>query len=450
MKEYTSDQERSRTASSEIDPLERATLTIPEAEAIAPNLEAPAQRYLPPTGPIGRLRHFMRQASVPRKRDPRLAAALQILPGAGYIYMWRWGSAVLTVFLFCVAYIVVGLRFLAFTPEALTARQTPISLNPEPDIWNWSVLTGESILTVLGILALLILNLMGRTYRAVQLDNLNLESKLSISELRKANGSALDRLLYFNYLALVVFVLGLSQVVKDSEVDIGRLIAKLDNIGKYVSGLLNPAWDALWTPKGIMFRARETVEISIIGTMLGALLAVPLSLLAARNLMGRNPITNVCYYIVRVILSIQRSIPTLFLAIIFVVSVGVGPFPAVLALAIFSTGLMTKLFSEAIESIDWGQVEAVQASGGSPVHVVVFAVIPQVVPYFISHMLYCWEVNVHSAAVLGLVGAGGIGSYVQDAIETYKYGNIGMALLVVIIITMAIDFSSAYIRARIV
>ena len=148
--------------------------------------------------------------------------------------------------------------------------------------------------------------------------------------------------------------------------------------------------------------------------------------------------------------SIQRSIPTLFLAIIFVKSVGVGPFPAILALTVFSAGLMTKLFSEAIEAIDWGQVEAVSASGGSAVHVVIFAVIPQVIPYFISNMLYSWEVNVHSASVLGLVGAGGIGAYVQDAIEAYKYANIGMALLVVIVITMAIDFTSAYIRARIV
>ena len=443
MKEYTSDTKPA------LEPADRDKLTTPEAEALAPSTETPAQVFIAPTGTWGRLRYTLRKAGMPRKRNPRLAAALQIIPGAGYIYMWRWGSAILSAFLFFVAYIVLSLRFLQFTPQALTTHQTPIALNPEPDIWNWGEIKPESLALVWGILLLLILNLAGRTYRAVKLDNLNLEVK-SMAELRKARGTWLDSLLYFNYLAAVVVVLGLAQVLKDTEVDLGRLVAKLNNIGNYVSGLLNPAWDALWTPKGIMFRARETLEISIIGTLLGAIFAIPLSLLAARNLMGRNPITNVCYYIVRIILSIQRSIPTLFLAIIFVVSVGVGPFPAVLALTIFSAGLMTKLFSEAIESIDWGQVEAIQSSGGSVAHVVFFAVIPQVVPYFISHMLYCWEVNVHSAAVLGLVGAGGIGSYVQDAIESYKYANIGMALLVVIIITMAIDFTSAYIRARIV
>jgi phosphonate transport system permease protein len=295
---------------------------------------------------------------------------------------------------------------------------------------------------------LLVLNLAIRTYQQAKLHNLNLNVK-SLAEIRKARGTFLERLLSFNYLALVIFVLGILQVAKDSDFDIARLIAKLDNIAKYVGELLKPNWDSLFSEKGIMFRARETVEISIIGTLAGAVVALLISFLAARNLMNRNPITNVAYYIVRIILSIQRSIPTLFLAIVFVVSVGVGPFPAVLALTIFSAGLMTKLFSEAIEAIDWGQVEAISAAGGGPVHVILFAVVPQVLPYYISHMLYAWEVNIHSASVLGLVGAGGIGQYVQDAINTYKYSDIGMALLVVIIITMAIDFTSAYVRAKI-
>ena len=439
MKEFT---DKPEAVSPEVGLLENTKLETPEAEPPVPSFE-------PPTGTWGRLRFRLREAGKPRRRNPGLAAALQILPGAGYVYMWRWGQALLTLFLFVVAYIVVGLRFLQLNQAEITRRATPVNPNPEPDLWNWSVLDSSSSLFVIGILALLILNLAGRTYRQVQRDNLNLQVK-SLAELRKARGSWADGLLYFNYLALVVVLLGMAQVIKDTEFDPGKLISKLNNLGSYVGGLLNPAWDALWTEKGIMFRARETVEVSIIGTLLGAVIAIPLSLLAARNLMGHNPITNLAYYIVRIFLSIQRSIPTLFLAIIFVVTVGVGPFPAVLALTIFSAGLMSKLFSEAIEAIDWGQVEAVSASGGSIAHIVFFAVIPQVIPYFISHMLYSWEVNVHSAAVLGLVGAGGIGSYVQDAIESYKYPNIGMALLVVILITMAIDFTSAYIRSRIV
>ena len=151
--------------------------------------------------------------------------------------MWRWGQALLTLFLFVVAYIVVGLRFLQLNQAEITRRATPVNPNPEPDLWNWSVLDSSSILFVIGILALLILNLAGRTYRQVQRDNLNLQVK-SLAELRKARGSWADGLLYFNYLALVVVLLGMAQVIKDTEFDPGKLISKLNNLGSYVGGLL--------------------------------------------------------------------------------------------------------------------------------------------------------------------------------------------------------------------
>ncbi len=411
--------------------------------------DSAADAALMGTGRMARLRHAMRKAAKPRRRSPQVAMLLQIIPGAGYIYMWRSGKALLTMLLFFLAYVILGLRFLQYNPTELAKRQTPINDNPEFDVFNLGLATTESLLLLGAIFLFLWANLMARTYREVQLANLNLEAT-SKEDLRKAQGGWLTTLLYFNYLAAAVIIFGCFQLIKDTEFDIGRLISKFNNIAKYVGGLFNPVWGALWEPKGIMFRMRETLEISIVGTLIGALFAVVLSLLAARNLMGRNPVTNVLYFVVRVILSVIRAVPTLFLAIIFVVSVGVGPFPAILALIIFSAGLMTKLFSESIEAIDWGQVEAVQASGGSAAHVVIFGVIPQVVPYYISGMLYSWEVNVHSASVLGLVGAGGIGDYVRDAIESYKYAQLGTALLVVIVITVAIDFTSAYIRSRIV
>lgn len=451
MKEFTN-----KPASEWPDPEEDGKNSIPvqletpiEPPVTSLPSDSSADASLFGTGPLARWRQAMRKAAKPRYRNPNLVAALQIIPGAGYIYMWRWGKALLTILLFFLAYVILGLRFLKFNPDELAKRQTPIAPDPEFDVFNLSLATTESLLLFFAILLLLIFNLAGRTHREVRLDNLNL-NVTSKEELRKARGTWVDGILYFNFLAAVVVLLGISQLVKDTEFDVGKLINKAGNIGKYVSGLLNPVWGALWEPKGIMFRMRETLEISIVGTLIGALFAVVLSLLAARNLMSRNPITNVAYFVVRIILSVIRAVPTLFLAIIFVVSVGVGPFPAILALIIFSAGLMTKLFSEAIEAIDWGQVEAVQASGGSAAHIVIFGVVPQVVPYYISGMLYSWEVNVHSASVLGLVGAGGIGDYVRDAIESYKYSQLGTALLVVIVITVTIDFSSAYIRSRIV
>ncbi len=411
--------------------------------------ESSADADLIKLGLAAGFRATLREAAKPKHRNPSFAAVLQIIPGAGYIYLWRWGKALLTLLLFGMAYIILGLRFLRFNSAELEARQTPINADPEFDVFNLGLATPASLIFFFGILALLLVNLMGRTYRLAKLDNLNLKVTTK-EELRKARGTWIDAILYFNYLALVVIILGIFQLIKDTEFNIFRLIEKSGNIGKYIGGLLDPVWPALWSPKGIMFRMRETLEISIVGTLIGAAFALVLSLLAARNLMNRNPVTNFFYYIIRVFLSMVRAVPTLFLAIIFVVSVGVGPLPAICALIIFSAGLMTKLFSEAIEAIDWGQVEAVQAAGGSTLHVIIFSVVPQVVPYYISHMLYSWEVNVHSASVLGLVGAGGIGEYVRDAIESYKYPQLGTALIVVIIATVTIDFSSAYIRSRIV
>jgi phosphonate transport system permease protein len=432
-----------------------APLEMPEAEKTSAEAVAASGATSPESGVVPNLNRrmrwqvYLREKAKPKYRNPLVAAALQIFPGAGYIYMWRWGQALLTLLLFALAYVVLGLRLLEYRPEELAQRATPIAPNPEFDITNPGLATTGSLLIFLGVLLLLWLNLAGRTARQVRFENMSL-TVTSKEELRKAQGTLLDRVLFFNFLVALVILFGIGQLLKDTEFDIGRLISKAGNIWNYISGMLNPDWSALFTPKGIMFRMRETLEISIVGTLLGALIAVPVSLLAARNLMGRLAITRGIYYVMRVVLSVLRSIPTLFLAIIFVVSVGVGAFPAVMALIIFSAGLMTKLFSEAIEAIDWGQVEAVQSSGGSPVHLVWFGVIPQVVPYFISHMLYSWEVNVHSASVLGLVGAGGIGDYVRDAIESYKYAQLGMALLVVIVVTVAIDFGSAFIRSRIV
>ncbi|MDB5082574.1 MAG: Phosphonate transporter, permease protein PhnE [Chloroflexi bacterium] len=441
MKKYIGNED---PVSHELETIEKRKLETPEAEPPMPTVPP----YDPPVGLMNQFRRKWQEAGKPKYRNPVVAAVLQVVPGLGYVYMWRMAFAALTAFLFLLAYVILGLRILQYKPEVNARLATPVNPNPEPDLWNWSLLTPESITLLWVALALLAINLGFRTYHQARLNNLNLQVK-SLAEIRKARGTFIQRVLTFNYLALIIFVFGILQVAKDSDFDLGRLISKLDNIKRYVGELLNPNWNALFTEKGIMFRARETVEISIIGTLAGAVVALLISFLAARNLMGRNPITNVAYYIVRIILSIQRSIPTLFLAIVFVVSVGVGPFPAVLALTIFSAGLMTKLFSEAIEAIDWGQVEAISAAGGGPVHVVLFAVIPQVLPYYISHILYSWEVNIHSASVLGLVGAGGIGQYVQDAINTYKYADIGMALFIVIVITMAIDFTSAYIRAKI-
>ena len=245
-----------------------------------------------------------------------------------------------------------------------------------------------------------------------------------------------------------VFLLLLGFTWVKTEVDPVLLITKAPELGRVAGGFAHPDLKALWDP--ILMKTLETLYIAVLGTTVGTLIAIPLSFLAARNLMRRNRFTMAAYFAVRLAMSIIRSTPTLFWGIIWVIVVGIGPFPGVLAVATFSIGLVSKLFSEAIEAIDWGQVEAMTATGASPLQVLRHGVLPQVTPYMIANVLYCFEVNVHSSTVLGIVGAGGLGLLLQEYIGLFLYPDLAMWMIVVIITTSAIDYSSAAIRRRII
>ncbi|HUG36221.1 MAG TPA: phosphonate ABC transporter, permease protein PhnE [Candidatus Limnocylindrales bacterium] len=154
--------------------------------------------------------------------------------------------------------------------------------------------------------------------------------------------------------------------------------------------------------------ATQTLAIAVVGTGMSALLALPLGFAAARNVAP-----GWLFYSARSALNLFRAIDTLVYALFFVAAVGLGPFPGVLAVIAYTTTVLAKLYSEAIETIDPGPVEAVQATGASPLQVLRFGVLPQLVPQFLSFTLYRFETNVRAAAILGFVGAGGIGFYIQ-------------------------------------
>ena len=230
--------------------------------------------------------------------------------------------------------------------------------------------------------------------------------------------------------------------------DPGALIQHADNIGRILSGFSHPDFSALVDP--ILLKTLETIYIAVLGTVLGALIAIPVSFFAARNLMRRSVLGTGVYLVVRLLLSVIRAIPTLVWAIVYVIAIGIGPFPGVLALTTFSVGLIAKLFSEAIEAIDWGQVDALTATGANPLQVVMHGVVPQVTPYMVAHVLYTFEVNIHSSTYLGLVGAGGLGLILQEYVGLFLYPDLAMWVIVVVIMTTAIDYSSAAIRRRII
>jgi phosphonate transport system permease protein len=259
-----------------------------------------------------------------------------------------------------------------------------------------------------------------------------------------------------NLTIAAVVVVAVLYSAQKTEVDIPFLLNKSPALGRMLSGFLHPdlsilALGSAGYPEGLVEHyVVQTLFIALVGTFAGAIVAIPVSFLAARNLMRQNAVGTAMYYLVRTLMSIIRAVPTLFWGLLFATAVVLGPFPGVIAITIFTFGLMSKLFSEAIEAIDWGQVEALTATGATPIQVVIHGVVPQVVPYMIAHLLYTLEVNVHSATVLGIVGAGGIGYLLLSYINEFQYPNVAVVLLVTIVMTVAIDNASAALRRRVI
>ncbi len=196
--------------------------------------------------------------------------------------------------------------------------------------------------------------------------------------------------------------------------------------------------------------AAVTVAMALMATTLAMFVAVPISFLAAHNLMSGNPFTLGIYYIVRTILNILRSIEALIIAIIFVTIVGLGPFAGVMALAIHSVAALAKLYSEVIEGIDNGPIEAIYATGATWVQMVRFAVVPQIVPAFTSFTIYRWDINVRSATVIGLVGGGGIGFLLVELIRVNDMRGVSAVFIAIAVIVIVLDFVSAKVRERLI
>jgi phosphonate transport system permease protein len=192
----------------------------------------------------------------------------------------------------------------------------------------------------------------------------------------------------------------------------------------------------------------ETIFIGMMATFFGIIIAVPISFFAARNLMSASPITVGIYYLTRGVLNITRSIEPLIWAIIAVIVVGLGPFAGILALTVHSVAALAKLYSESIESIDPGPIEAIQATGANWVQTIVFAVVPQIIPPFVSFTIYRWDINIRMSTVIGFVGGGGIGFLLAQYIRLLDYSSAGMAVWLIAITVAILDYVSAEIRAK--
>jgi phosphonate transport system permease protein len=188
----------------------------------------------------------------------------------------------------------------------------------------------------------------------------------------------------------------------------------------------------------------ESIQIAWIGTIVAAILSLPLALLGARTLFPRLS------RIAHLISATARAFPEILLAIYFVPIVGLGAFAGALAIGISSIGMLTKLGAEVVESIDMGPVEAVQAAGGSRLLALRFAVIPQVLPEIVAHWLFRFELNIRASAVLGVVGAGGVGGVLLNTLRYRHFDKAAAVLLLTILVVLTIDMISGEIRRRII
>ncbi|NQD80891.1 phosphonate ABC transporter, permease protein PhnE [Pseudomonas sp. CrR14] len=241
---------------------------------------------------------------------------------------------------------------------------------------------------------------------------------------------------------VLILIVVLHWSANGAQLSWGELAAGLPQIGDFLSRSVPPNLDIL--PK-LIAPALETLQIAIWGTLLGILFAVPLAFLAARNLQSNRWL----YQGTRQALNVIRSINELILALVFVSAVGLGPFPGVLALAVHGVGMLGKFFAESIEEIDQGPLEALRATGARPLQVIVFGVIPQVITAWIAVILYRFEVNLRSATVLGMVGAGGLGFELVSSIKLFKYQETATCIIVITVMVIAADMVSNRLRASI-
>ncbi|NBD36453.1 MAG: phosphonate ABC transporter, permease protein PhnE [Chloroflexi bacterium] len=195
-------------------------------------------------------------------------------------------------------------------------------------------------------------------------------------------------------------------------------------------------------------RMIETIFLGMMATLFGIVFALPVSFLAAKNLMSGSWFTLGIYYVVRTILNIVRSIEPLIWAIIATQWIGLGPFAGIIALTVHTIAALGKLYSESIENIDPGPIEAIHATGATRLQTIMYAVIPQMIPPFVSFSIYRWDINVRMSTVIGLVGGGGIGFILIQYIRLFQFRSAGIAVWFIAITVAILDYVSAEIRER--
>ncbi|RCW64237.1 phosphonate ABC transporter, permease protein PhnE [Saliterribacillus persicus] len=240
---------------------------------------------------------------------------------------------------------------------------------------------------------------------------------------------------------LVISLYLVSSIITESF--ILNFFIKLPNIFGLITDFFPPQWSYV---SNIWPKLFETLHMAIIATTIAVIISIPFSLLTANNVTTNHFL----YQIMRFLLNIIRTIPDIILAVVFVGLFGIGVFPGIIALIIFAVGILVKLMSEVIEAIDMNPSEAIRASGGNTLQTIWYAVVPQVLPQFISFSLYVFEINIRASVVLGLVGAGGIGQLINKEINFMNYPAVSTIVLIIFAVVVVIDYISGKLREGLV
>ncbi|WP_208592220.1 phosphonate ABC transporter, permease protein PhnE [Gracilibacillus suaedae] len=264
--------------------------------------------------------------------------------------------------------------------------------------------------------------------------------QLTLPEKPKSKLTLVKRIFIFIIIALIYIWTFTSIEIRWDNIFSERTLANIDRI---IPKFFQPAVEETGS---IMEKMFETLFIAYTGSLAAAIIAIPLAFLCASNMVRNKFLNNIGMWI----LGAVRAFPEIVLAIIFVAAVGPNPFAGVLAIAIGSTGMLGKLYSEVIESIDMNVIEALEASGANKLQILFYGIFPQVLPEFMSYAIYRFEIDVRASSVLGIVGAGGIGTLITFAYMNRNWEEVGMILLVIIITVTIIDQISGFIRKRLV
>ena len=219
------------------------------------------------------------------------------------------------------------------------------------------------------------------------------------------------------------------------------IIQKGKNIVAILEKLFRPKWD--FFPK-VITPLVDTIKMSILGTVIGCAAALPIAVLASSNIDHNKFVVS----LLRVILGLIRTLPTLVIALVCALIFSLGTFAGTVSIAIFTFGIVAKMLYESIETIDMGPFEAMEALGADKFQAFWSACVPQILPVYLSHCLYCFEMNVRASAILGYVGAGGLGITINERIGWRDYNGLGMVLLSLLVVVVSIEFLSEFLRKK--